>query len=66
MTIIINGEEHRTSEGNTLAGLIAELGYGTRGIAVAIEGRVVPKDKWSQTILTEHMELMLIHAVSGG
>lgn len=66
MTIELNGTPHETAEGTTLAALLAELGLQPRGVAVAIDNQVVPKDKWAETVLAEGAQLMLIHAVSGG
>jgi sulfur carrier protein len=37
-----------------------------QGIAVAVDYEVVPKGRWHETVLEDNMELMVIHAVSGG
>jgi sulfur carrier protein len=66
VTIKLNDKTFQVAEGASLASFIESVGLTPRGIAVAIEGRVVPKSQWGDTILTEAMELMLIHAVSGG
>ncbi len=62
----LNDREYSVAEGTSLAAFIASLGMSPRGIAVAMEGRVIPKTEWDDTILSDAMELMLIHAVSGG
>ena len=66
MTVKLNGDPHNIIEGTTLAEFVQDLGLQPRGIAIAIDYRVVPKEEWADTILTEGMELMMIHAVSGG
>ncbi|MDR2040716.1 MAG: sulfur carrier protein ThiS [Tannerella sp.] len=66
MTIILNDKPYETDEGMSLAAFIERLGLRPQGIAVAIDYEVVPRDRWADTILSDHMELMLIHAVSGG
>jgi sulfur carrier protein len=67
-TIIIslNGKNHEVKKGTSLSDFIRTLGLKPKGIAIAIEYEVVPKDKWQETILSDHLQLMLIHAVSGG
>jgi sulfur carrier protein len=66
MTIILNDTPHEAPEGTSLATFIESLGLKQHGIAVAIDYEVVPKDQWTNLILSDRMELMLIHAVSGG
>jgi sulfur carrier protein len=66
MTVFLNDKPYETAEGISLAAFIASLGLRPQGIAVAIHDEVVPKDRWTDTILSDRMELMLIHAVSGG
>ncbi|MDD4637658.1 MAG: sulfur carrier protein ThiS [Bacteroidales bacterium] len=67
-TIIIslNGKDHEVKKGTSLSDFIRTLGLQPKGIAIAIDYEVVPKDKWQETILSDRLELMLIHAVSGG
>ena len=45
---------------------IGELGIQLQGVAIAIDYEVIPKSQWDATILKDGMELMMIHAVSGG
>lgn len=66
MNIKLNDRWHEVEEGTSLAAFIQSLGLQANGIAVAVDFEVVPKSKWAETILIDRMELMLIHAVSGG
>ena len=66
MTIKLNDQYYEVREGTSLATFIENIGLKPNGIAVAIDFEVVPKDKWAETILSDRLELMLIHAVSGG
>ena len=66
MKIALNENSYDIKEGTSLAEFLEDLNVKTQGVAVAINYCVVPKDKWSETILTDGLELMLIHAVSGG
>ena len=66
MEVILNEKAYTVKENISLADFIENLGLKPEGIAIAINFEVVPKERWSKTILTDKMELMLIHAVSGG
>jgi sulfur carrier protein len=66
MEVILNDKSYEVKENTSLADFVKSLGLKPEGIAIAINYEVVPKDQWPETILTDKMELMLIHAVSGG
>lgn len=66
ITVSLNGKNHEIKEGTSLSDFVRTLGLQPKGIAIAIDYEVVPKDKWQETLLSDHLELMLIHAVSGG
>lgn len=66
MEVILNEKAYTVKENISLADFIENLSLKPEGIAIAINLEVVPKERWSKTILTDKMELMLIHAVSGG
>jgi sulfur carrier protein len=66
MTIFLNDKPHDAAAGTSLAAFVESLGLQPQGIAVAINYEVIPKEQWADTMLADRMELMLIHAVSGG
>lgn len=66
MNIKLNDQLYEVEDGISLAAFIESAGLKPQGIAVAINYEVVPKDEWTDTILSDKMELMLIRAVSGG
>jgi thiamine biosynthesis protein ThiS len=66
MTIFVNDNRYEVTDGTTLASLVENLGLKPQGIAVAIADEVVPKERWMDTILSDNLAIMLIHAVSGG
>lgn len=37
-----------------------------KGVAAAINGKIVSKSIWSETLLTENDEIEIVHAVQGG
>ncbi|MDR1332345.1 MAG: sulfur carrier protein ThiS [Tannerella sp.] len=66
MKIKLNDKPYSPAEGTTLDRFMQELDMPLQGIAVAIDYEVIPKTQWSETVLEDNMELMMIHAVSGG
>lgn len=67
MTITCNGEPLRT-EARTVADLLAEhLGTASPdGVAVAIDGEVVPRSVWSAPLLADGAVVDVVTAVQGG
>ena len=68
MNLIVNGKEVEAEPGITVEGLLAaSLQTDARdGIAVAVNGEVVPKGSWSQRSLQEGDSVEIIRAVQGG
>ena len=68
MKLIVNGKETETEPDITVEGLLAQsLGTDPRdGIAVAVNGEVVPKGSWSQRSLRAGDKVEIIRAVQGG
>ena len=66
MRVKLNEKTYEIAEGTSLEVFLENLGIKPQGIAVAVNYNVIPKNKWSATILSDGIELMLIHAVSGG
>ncbi len=67
MTITCNGEPVRT-EARSVADLLAErLGSASpEGVAVAVDGEVVPRSAWSAPLLAEGAVVDVVTAVQGG
>ncbi|MBP2295277.1 sulfur carrier protein ThiS [Azospirillum rugosum] len=66
-TIRINGRDEDLAA-DTVAALLAGRGIvpGTRGVAVALNGAVVPSRHWDQTPLSAGDALEIIRPVQGG
>ncbi|MBV8945120.1 MAG: sulfur carrier protein ThiS [Solirubrobacterales bacterium] len=66
--VTVNGDRQELPEGATVASVIAELHNAPegRGIAVAVEGEVVPRAQWSSTELRSGASLEVVVAVQGG
>jgi sulfur carrier protein len=67
MKVLVNGHERDVQAGATVAELVRELEpEPERGVAVALDGEVVPLGKWDATPLAEGQSLEVLHAVQGG
>ena len=62
----INGESRQFSQALTVAGLIEQLGYAGKRIAVERNGAIVPKSQHAVTALLAGDQLEIVVAVGGG
>lgn len=60
--IVVNGEPRAVAAGDTVAGLLDALGTEPRGVAVAVDGEVVPRRSWGEATFGggEHVEILSI------
>jgi len=65
MNITINNKSTDT-EARTLSDLAAELALPSKGVAVAIANKMIPRTEWEQTVLTEGANIVIIKAACGG
>lgn len=66
MEIKLNGEPRQVRDGLSVAGLIDELGYAGKRIAVERNGEIVPKSQHAATALAAGDQLEIVVAVGGG
>ncbi|NNG98109.1 sulfur carrier protein ThiS [Gordonia araii NBRC 100433] len=66
MAITVNGDVRELAAGTTVAGLVDDLGLPDRGIAVAVDGFVVPSGNWATTALRPDDKVEIVTAVQGG
>ena len=68
MTIQLNGELVALPGTATVAVAVARLGAreSQRGIAVAVDGEVVPRSEWEQTALRDGQRVEVVGAIQGG
>jgi sulfur carrier protein len=66
--IRVNGEQSDVSAGQTVAAALArlDLSLDARGVAVAVDGEVVPRAQWSSFVLGEHARIEVLTAMQGG
>jgi thiamine biosynthesis protein ThiS len=66
MTVRLNGETRECREGMTLAGLVAELGFGAKRIAVEVNRDIIPREEYADCRLRAGDEIEIVHFVGGG
>jgi thiamine biosynthesis protein ThiS len=64
--IVINGETRTVVQGTTVAGLVDELGFGERRVAVERNREVVPRAQHATTVLAAGDRLEVVTFVGGG
>jgi sulfur carrier protein len=67
MKLKINGTERELDAGTSIPDVLAILGFGTgRGVAVAVDGEVVPRSRWDGFGFADGMKVEVLRAVQGG
>lgn len=66
--MILNGEPSEISAGETVASVLGRLGLQTdaRGVAVAVDGEVLPRACWETFALPEDARVEVLTAMQGG
>lgn len=68
MNAIVNGQPTHLSRAVTVAELVVEAGHDPRGfgIAVALNGDVLPRARWGATTVSEGDKVEILVASQGG
>jgi sulfur carrier protein len=68
VTIELNGRRVELNEPATVAGVVERVGAGgdRRGVAVAVDGEVVPRSAWESTELLDGQRVEVVGAIQGG
>ena len=67
LSLRVNGMQERLDTATVAALLVArELAPETRGIAVALNGRVIPRNAWTTTPLHDGDTVEIVRAMQGG
>ena len=68
MNVLLNGRTAELAHGATVRDAVVATGAGAdeRGIAVALDGTVVPRSAWDTTTLHEDAQLEVLRATAGG
>ncbi|MFW6597000.1 sulfur carrier protein ThiS [Propionibacteriaceae bacterium Y2011] len=69
MIIILNGTDQEVADHTTIADVVARTrpeDTTGRGIAVAVDKAVVPRARWSDSVLADGARVEIVSAVQGG
>lgn len=67
MKVCVNREWHELNEGEPVIVLLSKLGMESRkGFAVAVNTEVIPRTRWSEFVLHDEDEIIIIGAAQGG
>lgn len=66
MNVVINGRAREVAADATLASVLDDFGVPERGVAVALDGAVVPRASWPGTALHADASIEVLTAVQGG
>jgi sulfur carrier protein len=66
ISVELNGEAQELRDDATVADAVAAAGAPDRGVAVAVDGEVVPRATWLRTVLTQGQKVEVLQAVQGG
>jgi sulfur carrier protein len=65
--VTLNGEPRELLEPATVEVAVRAAGAPDgRGVAVALDGEVVPRGEWASTEIREGQQVEVLHAVQGG
>ena len=66
MDIILNGETHAARDGATLQELVESLGLEGSRLAVELDGVIIRRPHWAETVLSPGAKVEIVHFVGGG
>lgn len=65
MNVVVNGKRRTVPDGCTAAQLVEQMSVPARGVAVAVNGEVLPRTAWDSA-LAEDAAVEVLTAVQGG
>lgn len=68
MIVSVNGEPTELEDGATVGAVLAGLDAARprRGLAVAVDAEVVPRDEWDERALADGARVEVLTAIQGG
>lgn len=64
--IVVNGEPRMAQEGQTILGLLRELGLEPTRVAVEFDRKIVKQVAWPETVLRSGSQVEIVQFVGGG
>ena len=66
MSVRVNGDISDIDVGSTVEAVVDAVAPSPRGIAVAINGEIVPRSSWTATTVVDGDEVEVLGAAQGG
>ena len=66
MHVFVNGQPRPCERGVTVAGLLQELGYAGKRVAVEINREIVPRSRHAEHQLQDQDRVEVVNAIGGG
>lgn len=66
LRVQVNGENRNVADHSTLSDLVDELSLAPARIAIELNGEVIRRNNWTETVLSEGDRLEVVHFVGGG
>jgi sulfur carrier protein len=66
MVVLVNGKHRELPADATVLDALSALGLPQTGVAVAVEGEVVPRAQWAGATLADGARVEVLTAVQGG
>lgn len=66
VAVVVNGEVTTVPPGSTLEGLLDQVEIDPKGVAIALDGDVVPRSRWPATTLQPGAHVEIVTAAAGG
>ena len=64
--IRVNGEDRETAGNASLDDLVGEFSLPKERIAIELNGQVVRRDRWKETVVADGDRIEIVHFVGGG
>ena len=65
MEIVVNGEPRTAEVGQTILGLLLDLGLEPARVAVEFDRRIVKQSQWPETVLRDGARVEIVQFVAG-
>ena len=64
--ILVNDKTKTINSDTSLDVVLGQLEIASKGIAIAVNQEIIPKDKWGETKLNKNDKVLVIKATQGG
>ncbi len=66
LTVVVNGTPQPITPGTSLLSMLNQMGIPLEGTAVELSGKIIPRQKYPETILEQGQHMEIVRMVGGG